>query len=249
MSEIQQGEIPEAPNAIYLNPAGKAAIKYIRADLVPQEAKPIQEWPRYQSDVPALSPLLERSALPEQPPPDHWHCEICDKQDASVSKQEIPTPDGGTCQLWAHPACIETLPKVVGVDRVDFGSYVQIEQFRYGVASEQYQYKVIGRMKSNYWVEVPVRADGVERLHRESADVIACICCGIDETRVTRFQLSDVGIISTAREVLPGSPSLEDMKLLDGIIKEGKNNGQVMGGEKTIAMLKRLRSTWAGTGQ
>lgn len=73
-----------------------------------------------------------------------------------------------------------------------YGDYVCIEQFRYGVPNEFWEYKVIGTLRSNCWVDVPVKHSPAEVRHESMEDVICCICCGIDETKVVRFKLSEV---------------------------------------------------------
>jgi len=78
---------------------------------------------------------------------------------------------------------------------IDFGDYVEIEQksYDYDNKKEIYLYKVIRRLKSNFYVDVPVQCPEKECFHRgEIVDVIACICCGVDETTVNKFRLSDV---------------------------------------------------------
>jgi hypothetical protein len=79
-------------------------------------------------------------------------------------------------------------------DDIDFGDYVMIEQKRYGCKNEMYIYKVIGRLESNNYIPVPVKINDnhYTHLHSEIEDVVACICCGIDETRVENFRLLDV---------------------------------------------------------
>ena len=39
---------------------------------------------------------------------------------------------------------------------LDFGDYCYIEQRRFGGPNENYLHKVIGRLESNAWVDVPV---------------------------------------------------------------------------------------------
>ena len=72
-----------------------------------------------------------------------------------------------------------------------FGDYVRIEQKRYGDENEMYEHKVIGCLKSNYYVDVPVE-NCIETFHPEVIDVVACICCGVDERVVYRYKKSDV---------------------------------------------------------
>ena len=73
-----------------------------------------------------------------------------------------------------------------------FGDYVLIEQKRYGVENETYVHKVIGRLRSNTYVDVPVQAPATETIHPEIVDVVNCICCGIEERHAFRYRLSDV---------------------------------------------------------
>ena len=82
-------------------------------------------------------------------------------------------------------------------DDIDFGDYVMIEQKRYGRKNEMYIYKVIRRLRSNNYVPVPVEISDNKytHLHSEIEDVVACICCGVDETEVQNFRLSDVKLL------------------------------------------------------
>ena len=75
---------------------------------------------------------------------------------------------------------------------LDFGDYVNIEQHRYGVENEMYIHKVIGRLSSNAYVDVPVRKNATEVLHDEIVDVVRCVCCGVSETEVLKYRVSDV---------------------------------------------------------
>lgn len=77
--------------------------------------------------------------------------------------------------------------------RPDFGDYVLIEQKRYGAPNEMYAHKVVGRLRSNAYVTVPVQTPAIEQLHGgEVVDVVSCICCGVDETEVLKYRLQDV---------------------------------------------------------
>lgn len=78
------------------------------------------------------------------------------------------------------------------IDKLDFGDYVTIEQYRYGADNENYLHKVIGLLKSNNYVEVPVKSTPRETLHKKIVHVIACICCGVDERTVFRYRITDV---------------------------------------------------------
>ena len=80
-----------------------------------------------------------------------------------------------------------------------FGDYVEIEQKRYGVKNEMYTCKVIRCLKSNMYVDVPVESPGVEKLHPEIVDVVACITCGIIEKDVLNYRISDVKPIKNTK--------------------------------------------------
>lgn len=73
-----------------------------------------------------------------------------------------------------------------------FGDYCTIEQHRYGCDNEHYIHKVIGTSRSNKWVDVPVMHSATETLHDHMEDVVSCICCGVCETEVLKYRLSDV---------------------------------------------------------
>ena len=73
-----------------------------------------------------------------------------------------------------------------------FGDYAIIEQKRHGVPNEMFVHKVIGQLRSNSWVDVPVQSPATETIHDEMEDVCLCICCGIDETKVRRYRVKDM---------------------------------------------------------
>ncbi|UOP93315.1 hypothetical protein MBP03_20290 [Klebsiella pneumoniae] len=73
-----------------------------------------------------------------------------------------------------------------------FGDYATIEQKRHGVPNEMFVHKVVGQLRSNTWVDVPVRVPATETLHGEMEDICLCICCGIDETKVRRYRVKDM---------------------------------------------------------
>jgi len=74
----------------------------------------------------------------------------------------------------------------------DFGDYVNIEQKRHGVPNEMFVYKVINRLQSNGWVDVPVQTPATETLHGECEEVVSCICCGVMETVVRKYRVADI---------------------------------------------------------
>ena len=73
-----------------------------------------------------------------------------------------------------------------------FGDYAIIEQKRHGVPNEMFVHKVVGQLRSNTWVDVPVSVPAIETLHGEMEDICLCICCGIDETEVRRYRVKDM---------------------------------------------------------
>lgn len=77
---------------------------------------------------------------------------------------------------------------------LDFGDYVSIEQKRFGCDNEMYRHKVINRLKSNTYVDVPVQTPAREINHRDMAEVVSCICCGVVETVVLKYRVSDVAL-------------------------------------------------------
>lgn len=74
---------------------------------------------------------------------------------------------------------------------LDFGDYCWIEQKRFGVPNEWYQYKVIGRRNTNAYSTVPANPNEVFQL-RDMAECVLVIRCGIDESRCERFRAQDV---------------------------------------------------------
>lgn len=79
-----------------------------------------------------------------------------------------------------------------------FGDYVEIEQKRYGEENEMYTCKVIGCLRSNCYVDVPVEGLEIETKHLNIVDVVACVTCGIDERNIYRYKISDVKGVSGA---------------------------------------------------
>jgi hypothetical protein len=78
---------------------------------------------------------------------------------------------------------------------LDFGDYCTIEQLRHVGKNERYIHKVINRLRSNTWVDVPVQSPATETLHdteRDLEEVVSCICCGVDETIVRKYRVKDV---------------------------------------------------------
>lgn len=80
------------------------------------------------------------------------------------------------------------------MELLKFGDYVVIEMKRHGVENERYTHKVIGQLGSNAYVDVPVQDPVKETIHDKVVPVVACICCGVDETKVFRFRVEDVNL-------------------------------------------------------
>lgn len=83
-----------------------------------------------------------------------------------------------------------------GAEDIGFGTYCYIEQLRHGVPNEMYEHKIIKRLESNTYVDVPVQTPAKESWHEEIVPVVLCICCGVDEREVRKYRLSDVTIKS-----------------------------------------------------
>ena len=47
---------------------------------------------------------------------------------------------------------------------------------------------------------MPVQCPATETMHDEVVDVVSCICCGVDETEVRKYRLSDVRLATGERE-------------------------------------------------
>lgn len=76
---------------------------------------------------------------------------------------------------------------------VNFGDYCSIEQKRYGAPNEFYGYKVVNRLRSNTWIDVPVDArDNKPKRHNEVVDVVEVISCTAGCDLVERFRVSDL---------------------------------------------------------
>ncbi|AXF76090.1 hypothetical protein AV903_08550 [Erwinia tracheiphila] len=74
----------------------------------------------------------------------------------------------------------------------DFGDYALTEQKRYYAPNEMFVHKVIGRLRSNSWVDVPVKIPATNVIHEQMEEVCLCICCGVDETEVRRYRVKDM---------------------------------------------------------
>ncbi len=76
---------------------------------------------------------------------------------------------------------------------LDFGDYVKIEMVRFGdKGNEFYKHKVINRLSSNHFVDIPISHEEKETIHDDMHIVISVICCGIDETKVFKVREDQV---------------------------------------------------------
>lgn len=60
--------------------------------------------------------------------------------------------------------------------------------------TEEHIYKVIGRLRSNCYKDIPAM-HGEPILHDEIVDVVNVIHCGVCEEKVERYRLEDVKIV------------------------------------------------------
>jgi len=65
--------------------------------------------------------------------------------------------------------------------------------------NEPFLYKVINRLKSNSYCDVPILHDSKPTLHKEMVEILSVICCGLDESKVTRVALKECHLISPER--------------------------------------------------
>jgi hypothetical protein len=84
---------------------------------------------------------------------------------------------------------------------LDFGSYCTIEVFRYGSANEFFAHKVIGRVRCNYAVVVPIkygiRASGHSEVIGKMTECLRVVCCGVDEREIFTVRVSDVNPLTS----------------------------------------------------
>lgn len=73
----------------------------------------------------------------------------------------------------------------------DFGDYVLLEQKRFGAPNEMFVHKVVQRLRSNTWIDVPAVTHNGPSWHDHMEDVVHVVCCGVSEDRVLRYRASD----------------------------------------------------------
>jgi len=72
------------------------------------------------------------------------------------------------------------------------GDHCLIEQQRYAGPNEMYLHKVIGTLKSNFYIDVPVETPRIETIHNGVVDVLNCVSCEVDERHAFRYRVCDV---------------------------------------------------------
>lgn len=81
------------------------------------------------------------------------------------------------------------------VNRDMFGRYCRIST---GTSGDIHTYKIVSRIDSNGYCDVPLTPSSKEIPHNKIVPVLLVIHCGIDESRVQRVALSDCEIVPTA---------------------------------------------------
>ena len=77
-----------------------------------------------------------------------------------------------------------------------FGYYCNIEQKNYIGDNDFHIYKVIGRLRSNYYADVPVDFNNRQPYnHDEMEDIVNVIHCGVCEDKVERYRLKDIQLL------------------------------------------------------
>ncbi len=78
-----------------------------------------------------------------------------------------------------------------------FGYYCKIPYYTDG---EKHIYKVIGRLRSNTYQDIPAVINRQQKIHDEIVDIVNVIHCGVCEDKVERFALKDVEILEKVEE-------------------------------------------------
>ena len=112
--------------------------------------------------------------------------ELCYQKFAQKIGHIVPTDeivDWLLCKLTPEPSPLT---------EIGFGDYCLIEQKNYGQENEMYLHKIVGVLESNTWVDVPVQCPATETIHTELVKVVRAICCGVSETNVRMYRISDI---------------------------------------------------------
>lgn len=90
-----------------------------------------------------------------------------------------------------------------------FGAYVKIPT---GLSKDMYIYKVIGRIESNRYCDVPIMGGMKSSLHSEIVPVLNVVHCGLSEDTVIRVALSDCEIVQPLNNPL----TMEELREMEG---------------------------------
>ena len=86
------------------------------------------------------------------------------------------------------------------IQEIGFGGFCTIEQNRYGAPNEFYEYKIVGRKRSNSWTKTPVDPNNEkETLHDHFDDVVTVVCNNLDDRTVHQFRVSDLASVRKAQ--------------------------------------------------
>lgn len=80
------------------------------------------------------------------------------------------------------------------VNRDMFGRYCRIPT---GTSGDMHTYKIVSRIDSNSYCDVPLTSTSKKILHNKIVPVLLVIHCGVDESDVQRVALSDCEIVPT----------------------------------------------------
>lgn len=78
------------------------------------------------------------------------------------------------------------------VNKDMFGRYCRIPT---GTSGDMHTYKIVSRIDSNGYCDMPLTAQSTKTLHTQIVPVLLVIHCGVDESKVQRVALSDCEII------------------------------------------------------
>ena len=73
-----------------------------------------------------------------------------------------------------------------------FGRYCRIPT---DIRGNMHVYKIVSRIDSNGYCDVPLTVQSKETLHKQIVPVLLVIHCGIDESKVQRVALSDCDVM------------------------------------------------------
>ena len=77
-----------------------------------------------------------------------------------------------------------------------FGKYVKIKT---GSSQEEHIYKVVGRLKSNFYLDTPIMPKAEPKHHNDITEILNVIHCGIAEDTVLRVALSECEFIEPCK--------------------------------------------------